>query len=248
MNDLVSVIMPSYGSEKFISKSIDSVLLQTYDNWELIIIDDCSPDESNKIIKEYLSKYSRIKFVKLEKNSGAAVARNKGIEIAKGRFIAFLDSDDLWLPEKLEKQISFMKDNDLAFTYSSYMLVDEMDKNIGKFIIKPKISYSSMLKTCSVGCLTAIYDSDKLEKVYMPLILKRQDYGTWLKILKNIKTAKGILEPLAIYRIRSNSLSSNKLKASVYQWKIYREVEKLDVFRSLYYFINYAINGFLKYR
>lgn len=100
MNDLVSIIMPSYGSEKFISKSIDSVLLQTYDNWELIIIDDCSPDESNKIIKEYLSKDSRIKFVKLEKNSGAAVARNKGIEIAKGRFIAFLDSDDLWLPEK----------------------------------------------------------------------------------------------------------------------------------------------------
>ena len=141
-----------------------------------------------------------------------------------------------------------MKDNDLAFTYSSYMLVDEMDKNIGEFIIKPKISYSSMLKTCSVGCLTAIYDSYKLEKVYMPLILKRQDYGTWLKILKNIKTAKGILEPLAIYRIRSNSLSSNKLKASVYQWKIYREVEKLDVFRSLYYFVNYAINGFLKYR
>ena len=140
MNDLVSVIMPSYGSEKFISKSIDSVLLQTYDNWELIIIDDCSPDESNKIIKEYLSKDSRIKFVKLEKNSGAAVARNKGIEIAKGRFIAFLDSDDLWLPEKLEKQISFMKDNNLAFTYSSYMLVDETDKNIGEFIIKPKRS------------------------------------------------------------------------------------------------------------
>lgn len=248
MNDLVSVIMPSYGSEKFISKSIDSVLLQTYDNWELIIIDDCSPDESNKIIKEYLSKDSRIKFVKLEKNSGVAVARNKGIEIAKGRFIAFLDSDDLWLPEKLEKQINFMKYHDLAFTYSSYMLIDETDKNIGEFIVKPKISYSSMLKTCSVGCLTAIYDSNKLKKVYMPLILKRQDYGTWLKILKNIKTTKGILEPLAIYRIRSNSLSSNKLKASVYQWKIYREVEKLDIFRSLYYFINYAINGFLKYR
>ena len=248
MNDLVSVIMPSYGSEKFISKSMDSVLLQTYDNWELIIIDDCSPDESNKIIKEYLSKDNRIKFIKLEKNSGAAVARNKGIEIAKGRFIAFLDSDDLWLPEKLEKQINFMKDNDLAFTYSSYKLIDEKDKNIGEFIIKPKISYSSMLKTCSVGCLTAIYDSDKLEKVYMPLILKGQDYGTWLKILKNIKTTKGMIEPLAIYRIRSNSLSSNKLKASAYQWKIYREIEKLDIFRSLYYFINYAINGFLKYR
>ena len=244
----VTIIMPSYDSEKFIIESVESVLAQTYSNWELIIVDDCSPDDSNRIITKYVDNDSRIKLIKLQKNSGPAVARNTAIEAASGRYIAFLDSDDVWLPNKLEKQIKFMQDNDLAFTYSSYKLVGEDNEDLGLFITKDKISYFDMLKTCSVGCLTAIYDTEKIGKQYMPLILKRQDYGLWLKILKLIGETKGILEPLATYRIRKNSVSSNKVKAAKYQWKIYREIEKLSFLKSLYYFAFYAYNGVTKYK
>ncbi|WP_223229390.1 glycosyltransferase family 2 protein [Campylobacter concisus] len=240
--------MPSYNSEKFIIESVESVLVQTYSNWELIIVDDCSPDSSNHIIMKYVDSDHRIKLIKLEKNSGPAVARNTAIEAANGRYIAFLDSDDVWLPNKLEKQIKFMQDNDLAFTYSSYKLVGEDNEDLGLFITKDKISYFDMLKTCSVGCLTAIYDTEKIGKQYMPLILKRQDYGLWLKILKLIGETRGILEPLATYRIRKNSVSSNKVKAAKYQWKIYREIEKLSFLKSLYYFVFYAYNGVTKYK
>jgi glycosyltransferase len=244
----VTIIMPSYNSENFIIESIESVLAQTYSNWELIIVDDCSPDDSNKIIAKYIDSDSRIKLIKLQKNSGPAIARNMAIETANGRYIAFLDSDDVWLPNKLEKQIKFMQDNDLAFTYSSYKLVGEDNEGLGLFITKDKISYFDMLKTCSVGCLTAIYDTEKIGKQYMPLILKRQDYGLWLKILKLIGETRGILEPLATYRIRKNSVSSNKVKAAKYQWKIYREIEKLSFLKSLYYFAFYAYNGIIKYK
>lgn len=244
----VTIIMPSYNSENFIIESIESVLAQTYSNWELIIVDDCSPDDSNKIIAKYIDSDSRIKLIKLQKNSGPAIARNMAIETANGRYIAFLDSDDVWLPNKLEKQIKFMQDNDLAFTYSSYKLVGEDNEDLGLFITKDKISYFDMLKTCSVGCLTAIYDTEKIGKQYMPLILKRQDYGLWLKILKLIGETRGILEPLATYRIRKNSVSSNKVKAAKYQWKIYREIEKLSFLKSLYYFAFYAYNGIIKYK
>ena len=141
----VTIIMPSYNSENFIIESIESVLAQTYSNWELIIVDDCSPDDSNKIIAKYIDSDSRIKLIKLQKNSGPAIARNMAIETANSRYIAFLDSDDVWLPNKLEKQIKFMQDNDLAFTYSSYKLVGEDNEGLGLFITKDKISYFDML-------------------------------------------------------------------------------------------------------
>jgi len=245
---LISIITPSYKSEKFISLTIESVLNQSYQNWEMIIVDDVSPDNTNKIIEEYIKKDSRIKLIKLEKNSGPAMARNRAIEEAKGRYIAFLDADDLWNNDKLEKQIKFMEDNNLSFTYSSYNLIDENGNELGNFKTKEKIDYKGMLKTCSVGCLTAIYDTKKLGKVYMPLIRKRQDYGLWLKILKEIDSTKGILESLATYRILKDSVSSNKIKAAQYQWKIYREVEKLNIFRSIYYFLYYTYHGIVKYK
>ena len=246
-NELISIITPSYKSEKFISQTIESVLSQTYKNWEMIIVDDCSPDNSYEIIEDYVKKDNRIKLIKLEKNSGPAVARNTAIKESRGRYIAFLDADDLWIPEKLEKQINFMKENDLSFTYSAYDLIGEEDNNLGEFIPPVEVSYNSILKTNPIGCLTAIYDIKKLGKVYMPNILKRQDYGLWLKILKQIDSTKGMKEKLAIYRIRKNSVSSNKLKAASYQWKIYREVEKLNIFKSFYYFINYIYYGLKKY-
>jgi len=245
---MVSIITPSFKSERFIAQTIESVQAQTYSNWEMIIVDDCSPDNSNDIIETYLQKDERIKLIKLEKNSGPAIARNRAIEEAKGRYIAFLDADDLWASNKLAKQISFMKEKNLAFTYSSYDLIDEDGNNLGYFETKAHIEYNTLLKTNIIGCLTAIYDTEKLGKVYMPNILKRQDYGLWLKILKKVGKTEGILEPLATYRILNNSVSSNKLKASLYQWKIYREVEKLGVFQSIYYFLQYAYFGFRKYK
>ena len=247
-NQLVSIITPSYNSAKYIAQTIESVLAQTYTSWEMIIVDDCSKDNSIEIIEKYLKNDSRIKLHQLEKNSGAAVARNRAIEEAKGRYIAFLDADDLWKPEKLEKQLPFMHENDLAFSYSSYDLIDEDGNSLGTFSTKESLSYEGMLKTCSVGCLTAIYDTEKLGKVYMPLIRIQQDYGLWLKILKEIKTTKGILEPLGTYRILKNSVSSNKRKAAQHQWKIYREAEKLNLFHSVYYFVQYAYNGVIKYK
>lgn len=248
MNNLISIIVPSYNSSKFIAQTIDSVLAQTYQNWEMIIVDDKSPDNSNNIIKEFYQKDNRIKLIQLEKNSGPAIARNIGIKEAKGRYIAFLDSDDLWLPHKLETQVNFMKEKNIPFTYSSYKLIDEENNNLGEFIVPERVTYSLILKTNPIGCLTAIYDTEFFRKVYMPNILKRQDYGLWLKLLKQILFTYGIKEPLAIYRIRKNSISSNKLKAAKYQWKVYREVEKLPLLKSIYYFINYAYYGIKKYK
>ncbi len=247
-NDLVSIITPSYKSERFIEDTIKSVLNQTYENWEMIIIDDCSPDSSNTIIEKYMKEDNRIKLIRLEKNSGPAVARNTGIREAKGRYIAFLDADDQWLPEKLEKQINFMEEKNLAITYSSYYIIDEEGKEVGEYIVEPVLTYNELLKRNMIGCLTGIYDTSKLGKVYMPDILKRQDHGLWLKILKKVGTTKGIVEPLAIYRLRKNSVSSNKLLAAKYTWKLLRDVEGLNIFKASYYFAWYIYYGINKYK
>jgi len=248
MNNLVSIVMPSYNADKFIADAIESVLNQTYAYWELIVVDDGSLDHTNEIVEAYAKQDSRISLIKLKQNSGPAKARNKAIKEAKGRYIAFLDADDLWLPEKLKKQIMFMHKNNLSFTYSSYHLIDEHGHMFGTFTTREFITYKSMLKTCSVGCLTAIYDTQVLGKQYMPNIAKRQDYGLWLQILKDINGTKGIIEPLATYRVLGNSVSSNKLTAAVYQWKIYRDVENLNLWKSIYYFVHYAFYGIVKYR
>jgi len=238
MDELISIITPSYKSEKFISQTIESVLNQTYQNWEMIIVDDVSPDNSNEIIEEYTKKDNRIKLIKLAKNSGPAIARNKAIEEAKGRYIAFLDADDLWKPEKLEKQIKFMQKKDCALSYSVYETMSEEGELKNKFINPPlKLSYNDLLKTNHIGCLTAIYDTQKVGKVYMPLIKKRQDYGLWLKILKKIDFAYGMEEPLAIYRIMSDSVSSNKFKLLKYNYLLFKEHEGFSAIKSFYYLI-----------
>lgn len=234
--ELVSIITPSYKSERFITQTIESVLLQTYKNWELIIIDDVSPDKSNDIIEKFCEKDSRIKLIKLEKNSGPAVARNIAIEQAKGRYIAFLDADDIWKSEKLEKQLSFMKEKNCALSYSSYETMSEEGNILEKVINPPlKLSYKDLLKSNYIGCLTAIYDTQKIGKTYMPLINKRQDYGLWLKILKKTDFAYGLPESLATYRIMSNSVSSNKISLLKYHYKLFIEFEKIGKFRTFYY-------------
>lgn len=246
MTTNISIITPSYNSAQYIGRTIDSILNQTYENWELLIIDDCSTDQSRAVIQQYVNQDSRIQLICLEQNSGAAVARNTGIEKATGRYIAFLDSDDTWHPEKLEKQLDFMLKNNYAFTYTQYHQVNENGDLVGKLHFPMQTNYHNLLKTCVIGCLTAMYDAHKLGKVFFPLIRKRQDFALWLKILKQVDYAYCVPEDLASYTIRSDSISANKFKAAQYNWHLYRKIEKLNIFVSFYYFSNYMVRGILR--
>jgi teichuronic acid biosynthesis glycosyltransferase TuaG len=246
MNHLVSIITPLYNSGSFVVDTIESVLSQTYSNWEMIIVNDCSNDNSLSVVNAYAEKDARIMVVSNEISLGAAVSRNTAISLAKGRYIAFLDSDDLWSPDKLENQLEFMISNSFEFTYTAYYKVNKLGDSVGYIDVPHSVSYSDLLRTCSIGCLTVIYDCQALGKIYMPLIDRRQDYALWLRILKIIPKAYGINKPLAKYRVSSNSLSGNKFKASNYQWKVYREIEEFGLVKSLYYFLNYSFHGLIK--
>lgn len=244
--ELVSVITPTFNSAKFVSETIQSVISQDYNNWEMIVIDDHSSDNTVEIVHSWIEKDKRIRLLTNSENLGPAITRNRGIENAKGRYIAFLDSDDLWQPQKLSQQISFMNENQVALCYTSYKIIDEQNNFLGDFYPPSTVDYDHLLKTCSIGCLTVIYDTKKTGKEYMPLIKKRQDYGLWLKILRKKHKAMGMQALLAVYRKRVHSISSNKFKAAFYQWKIYRKFEKLNIFKSIFYFIFYAYYGTLK--
>lgn len=236
MEKLVSIITPCYNSQDFIQETIQSVLDQSYKNWEMIIVDDHSRDDSVKLIKKYTTQDSRIKCIGLKENSGAAVCRNIAIKEAKGDYIAFLDSDDLWFPYKLEKQIRFMEKNGYALTYGSYLKIDEQGVLIENGFVKAKIkvSYKGMLTANKMGCLTVIYDMKVLGKQYMPLIRKRQDYALWLKILKTIPYAHGYQQELGQYRVRESSISSSKMEMLKWNWKLFREVEQRSFLASAY--------------
>lgn len=241
-----SIISPLYNASKFLRATVLSVQNQTCDSWELILVDDCSTDNSLELALELAAEDSRIRVISLEKNSGAAVARNAAVKVSTGRYIAFLDSDDLWLPKKLEAQYSFMKRNNAVFCYSAYEKINEEGVCFGRVDVPSFISYDMLLKTCVIGCLTAVYDTEYFGRVEMPLIRKRQDFGLWLKLLKKVDYAYGIREPLAQYRVRPDSISSNKLNAARYTWKLYRDVERLNLFKSCYYFSHYAIRGVVR--
>ncbi|CAJ1850657.1 Putative teichuronic acid biosynthesis glycosyltransferase TuaG [Aeromonas dhakensis] len=243
----VSVIMPLYNSARFLAASIDSVLKQKYTNWELILIDDCSGDDSVIIAQEYCDRDSRIRLVRLAENSGAAVARNHGIEVAEGRFIAFLDSDDIWLPGKLDTQIEFMLKNKVAFSYTAYKKVDEYGNDLFELGVPSSLSYYTLLKACVIGCLTVIYDASQVGKAYMPLGTKREDYALWLKILreKNI-IVQGVNRVLASYRVYPHQSSSKKLTMAKENWRLLREHEKLKFFSACYFFANYAYRGLIR--
>ena len=230
---LVSIITPTYNSLQFIADTIQSILNQTYTNWELLITDDCSTDGTWELLQKYQNQDDRIKIFRLEKNSGSGVARNNSIKNAQGRFIAFCDSDDQWLPDKLSKQIFFMKKKDCALSYSSYKVIDEFGNNQGQVLSKEKVDYKIMLRNNYIGCLTAMYDTQKVGKLYMPEIRKRQDWALWLKILKMTDTAYGIRETLAIYRKHNNSVSTNKIKLIKYNYEIYRNIENFSLIKSL---------------
>lgn len=234
--NLVSIITPVHNTAAFLPDCIESVLAQSYPNWELILIDDASTDTSADLISEYSQRHPRIRSFCLNTSVGAPAARNKAISIAKGRFIAFLDSDDVWYPEKLKCQVDFMINNNFAFTCTGYQLINEQGHLLNKKHIPPKVlDYQDMLKSNQVGCLTAMYDVELLGKCYMPLLQKRQDYALWLSILKMGVDVHGIDRVLANYRVRNHSLSRNKLKLIKHHWLLYRQFEKMSVFKSCYY-------------
>ncbi|OFL80821.1 MULTISPECIES: glycosyltransferase family 2 protein [Fusobacterium] len=233
---LVSIITPLYNSEKYIEETIESVLNQAYKNWEMLIVDDCSKDNGVKIVNEYVLKDKRIKLFRNKKNLGGAETRNEAIKKAKGKYIAFLDSDDLWKKEKLILQIEFMEKNDYTFTYTQYERIDEKGKRLKLLSKIPKIiTYKEMLKINPIGCLTAIYNQEKLGKIYLPNIKIGQDFALWLEILKVSKLGYGLEENLANYRYRISSLSKDKKKKLFCIWEIYRKHNKQNIFNSIIY-------------
>ncbi len=242
----VSIIIPVYNAEKFIGKTIESVLNQTYKNWEILIFNDKSKDNSLKIIKKYSEKDKRIKVVDSKENVGVVAARNKLIEIATGEFIAFLDADDYWKQNKLEKQIKFMLKNNALISCTEYTRVTEDEKEINDIIIKEIITYEDMLKNNYLGCLTVIYNANKLGKRYFKEREKNEDYVLWLEIVKETKIIFGLKENLAFYRVLNNSRSSNKIKAAKDRWNVYRKIERLSLFKSIYYFLQYVIRALKK--
>lgn len=249
MSELVSIITPTFNSAKYIAETIQSVQNQTHQNWEMLIIDDGSTDDTVAIVKELSQSESRIKFFPLEKNMGPAKARNVGIENAKGRYNTFLDADDLWFPDFIENSIVTIEKTSVHFVFSSYRRSNEnLEFVYSDFIVPGKVTYSDILKSNSISCLTAFIDVQVLGKKRMPEIRKRQDMGLWLQYLKEIPFAYGIQEPKAIYRIRENSLSRNKQKLIKYQWQFYREVEHLNVLQSAYFMLHWMYRGFMKYR
>lgn len=236
MEKLVSIITPTYNCAKFIGRTIASAQAQTYRNWEMIILDDCSSDDTAQVVAKYAKEDPRIRYQVLETNSGAAVARTEAMKLAQGSYMAFLDSDDIWMPDKLERQLAFMKDRGVAFTCTAYEQIDEDDRPLGKTVkTVRKTSYNRLLLDCPVGNSTVMYDVEKMGKFEVPNIRKRNDDALWLQMLKKEKYIWGMPDVLMRYRVRKNSISSNKMQLIKYHWILYRDIEHLNIFRSSFH-------------
>ena len=233
---LVSIITPTYNCGRFIGETIESVQQQTYTNWEMIIVDDCSTDDTKSVFEKYLQQDKRIKYHCLVQNGGAAVARTKAMELATGQYMAFLDSDDLWMPDKLEKQLEFMQKNNHAFTSTSYQHMTEEGEMIPKVLKAiPKTDYNRLLLDCPVGNSTVMYDVSKMGKFQVPNIRKRNDDALWLAMLKKGNCIFGLSDILMKYRLRNNSISRNKFALLKYTWILYRDIEHLSIFTSVWH-------------
>lgn len=245
---LISIITPCYNAAAVIAETIESVLAQTYQNWELLICDDCSTDNSVAVIKSYCEKDSRIKLYSTPKNTGTpAEPRNIALNNAKGEFIAFLDADDQWFPNKLEEQIEFSDKNGYDFVYSNYEKISWDGERNNRFIyVATKSTYKSLLKTCDVPCLTALMKKNIVGNIRFKQIPK-EDYAFWLDVFRNGVEAYNTNTVLGLYREAKHSRSSNKLKMIVGQWNILRRYERIGRFCSAYYLLVYIIKGYLKY-
>lgn len=249
LNNLVSVIIPCYNSSRYLRICVESVLAQTYQNLEIIIVDDCSTDNTtHQLLKALALQDNRIKVIYLNKNSGPAIARNKAIEQAKGRYIAFCDSDDMWMPKKIEAQLPLFKDKQVAVVYANYEKINARGERNNRIVCAPKqTNYQQLLKSNVIGNLTGVYDTQKVGKVFYQNI-KHEDYALWLSILRKGWMAHNANQVLAAYRVHALSLTANKLKVSLWQWRIYRKQEHLSIIASIYYYVQYAIRAFIKSR
>lgn len=247
MSGKVSIIMPAYNCQKFIRKAVESVQKQSYTDWELLIVDDCSTDDTVEIIKAMMEKDNRIKLFHNPKQSGAAASRNRAVQNVTGKYIAFLDSDDMWVPDKLNKQIQFMEKNKYYFTCTSYDKIDEHDNKLGIVIPSISVNYEGLLRRCP-GNSTVVYNCEKLGKFSVPLIKKRNDYLMWMQVIKKAKVIKGLHEVLSSHRIVSNSISSKKMTLVKYHWIVYRKYEKLSVIKSGYLCLYWIAKAVFKIR
>ena len=246
MSDLVSIIMPSYNTSQYIAETIQSVIDQSYQNWELIIVDDCSTDNTDYVVSKINDQ--RITFLKNKKNSGAAVSRNRALREAKGKWIAFLDSDDLWKPDKLEKQIQFMNKNNYSFSYTNYVEIDVDGNETGVKVTGPKkITKTGMFNYCWPGCLTVMYDASKIGLIQIYDIKKNNDYAMWLKVCQKADCYL-LDEYLAKYRKgRSGSISTHSIKTMIgWHYKLYHEAEELNSIKSIFNTGRNLIFGFYK--
>lgn len=245
MKPEISIITPFFNSKNYILEMIKSVKKQSFRNWELIVIDDCSTDETYKFIKKIKDK--RIKFLRNKKNMGAGLSRNIGTKKAKGRYITFIDSDDVWHKNYLLETLRFIKKKKCEFVFTSYYWMSENGHLKGLFNVPSYVDYQYILRSNPISCLTRMYDTKIIGKIYSPDLKIRQDYVFCLKILKKIKFAYGLNKPLAFRRLRSKSLSNNKFKSAIYQFYVYYYYEKFNILKSLYYLLNWSILGIIKH-
>lgn len=240
MNDLVTVITPAYNSEDYIAGTIESVISQTYTRWEMIVVDDASTDSTAEIVNSYSRKDKRIRYIALKKNSGPGKARNVAIELAEGRYIAFLDSDDRWLENKLERQLTFMKNQGITFSFTKYSYHNQEGQMLKEYNAGPlSCGYYRLLLHCCIGCSTVIIDTTEPGKKYMADIRRRQDWTLWLMYTRKGSKAYGISESLTEYTVRPDSISSSKLKLIKYHWKVYKKVLK---YNGVYSFILLSVS------
>jgi len=242
----VSIITPSYNSSKFLNQTIQSVLSQTFTDWEWLITDDCSSDNSVEILES--TNDARIKIFKTIKNGGAGHARNISLENATGRFITFLDADDFWEPDFLEEMVRFMKKEKAELAYSNYARCDEnLIPKIEDFKADKEVTFNNLLKTCRLSLLSSMYDSQRVGKEYFPEGSKREDHVMWLNLLKKIPFGKPLPKTMAKYRMHASSISRKKTNIMKDQYLVYKDYMKFSTLKSLYYTANWAFNGFKKY-
>lgn len=247
-NDLVSIITPAYNNSEFIKQTIESVQKQTYKNWEMIVVDDCSTDRTPELIKKISQKDDRIKYIKLKKNSGAAIARNRALRESRGRFIAYLDADDLWKKNKIQNQIDFMLSHNYAFACSNYEKIDINNKILKQVKIPKEINYKLFLRNTIIQNVGVMIDTKKTGKelLTMPNVYGKEDAATWCQLLKSGFNCYGVPEFLSYYRVVPKSLSSNKIKSIKRTWFLYRKVERLSFMNACFCFLGYAINAVRK--
>lgn len=246
MEVLVSIITPCYNSEKFIKDTFESIKNQKISNWEWIIVDDNSNDNSVSLIKSFNDE--RIKFFVNKENKGAAYSRNFALREAKGRFITFIDSDDLWESNFLDRSINYLLENNEELVYSSYKRVNEdLLPLLDDFIAEDFIDSKRILYNCPIPMLTSMYDSSRIGKIYFPEVELREDHAMWIELLKKVKHARAINDSLGIYRMRDNSVSRNKFKIAIKQFDLYYKYLKMNIFKSAYYTFNWGFNGLKKY-